>query len=230
KNQQQNANLAFPQAKAWAKLLNTFCTSGKLELELLQMVQVQCYEDTRLMKFPEVEKLCESVGGICGLLGVVKDWLLIAYSLLMITDTITPLNLLGYVIAFLGECHLFRFVHLSGAYNMENLQEQISRGVLTDPYIACVLNCMFCIFYVSYSLPFGGVKDSGFGRFAGVHRCKFHAGNTRASGWIYGWAFVPESNRLLASASTIYKVFRADVLHTSTPSGFRRVSSINACR
>ncbi|KAJ0454128.1 putative W2 domain, MIF4G-like domain superfamily protein [Helianthus annuus] len=39
----------------WAKLLNTFCTSGKLELELLYKVQVQCYEDTKLMKlFPEV--------------------------------------------------------------------------------------------------------------------------------------------------------------------------------
>ncbi|KAI7737062.1 hypothetical protein M8C21_024753 [Ambrosia artemisiifolia] len=151
KNQQQNANLGFRQAKEWAKLLNTFCTSGMLELELLHMVQVQCYEDTRLMKFPEVAKLCESVGGICGLLGVVKDWLLIAYSLLMITDTITPLNLLGYLIAFLGECHLFRFVHFFGGYNMENLQEQFGRGVLTDPYIACVLNCMLWIFY---GLPF----------------------------------------------------------------------------
>ncbi|MFS8019990.1 putative W2 domain, MIF4G-like domain superfamily protein [Helianthus anomalus] len=39
----------------WAKLLNTFCKSGKLELELLYKVQVQCYEDTKLMKlFPEV--------------------------------------------------------------------------------------------------------------------------------------------------------------------------------
>ncbi|GKA18701.1 basic leucine zipper and W2 domain-containing protein 2-like protein [Tanacetum coccineum] len=41
--------------KTWAKLLNTFCTSGKLELELLYKVQVQCYEDTKLMKlFPEI--------------------------------------------------------------------------------------------------------------------------------------------------------------------------------
>ncbi|XP_076897306.1 uncharacterized protein LOC143550534 [Bidens hawaiensis] len=55
KNQQQNANLALRQVKTWAKLLNTFCTSGKLELELLYKVQVQCYEDTKLMKlFPEV--------------------------------------------------------------------------------------------------------------------------------------------------------------------------------
>ncbi|GJR74245.1 basic leucine zipper and W2 domain-containing protein 2-like protein [Tanacetum coccineum] len=55
KNQQQNANLALRQVKTWAELLNTFCTSGKLELELLYKVQVQCYEDTKLMKlFPEI--------------------------------------------------------------------------------------------------------------------------------------------------------------------------------
>lgn len=41
--------------KAWAKLLNAFCTSGKLELELIYKVQVQCYEDAKLMKlFPEI--------------------------------------------------------------------------------------------------------------------------------------------------------------------------------
>ncbi|CAN1240308.1 eIF5-mimic protein 1 [Linum grandiflorum] len=34
KNQQQNANSALRQVKTWAKLLNTYCTSGKLELEL----------------------------------------------------------------------------------------------------------------------------------------------------------------------------------------------------
>ncbi|XP_059665595.1 uncharacterized protein LOC132311613 [Cornus florida] len=55
KNQQQNANAALRQVKTWANLLNTFCTSGKLELELLYKVQVQCYEDTKLMKlFPEI--------------------------------------------------------------------------------------------------------------------------------------------------------------------------------
>jgi hypothetical protein len=55
KNQQQNANLALRQVKAWSKLLNTFCTSGKLELELMYKVQMQCYEDTKLMKlFPEI--------------------------------------------------------------------------------------------------------------------------------------------------------------------------------
>ncbi|VFQ62570.1 unnamed protein product [Cuscuta campestris] len=57
KNQQQNANLALRQVKTWAKLLNVFCTSGKLELELIYKVQVQCYEDAKLMKlFPEIIK------------------------------------------------------------------------------------------------------------------------------------------------------------------------------
>lgn len=43
------------QVKTWAKLLNTFCTNGKLELELMYKVQMQCYEDAKLMKlFPEI--------------------------------------------------------------------------------------------------------------------------------------------------------------------------------
>ncbi|XP_052189420.1 uncharacterized protein LOC127799425 isoform X2 [Diospyros lotus] len=55
KNQQQNANAALRQVKTWANLLNTFCTTGKLELELIYKVQVQCYEDAKLMKlFPEI--------------------------------------------------------------------------------------------------------------------------------------------------------------------------------
>ncbi|CAH9052153.1 unnamed protein product [Cuscuta epithymum] len=38
--------------KTWAKLLNAFCASVKLEL--IYKVQVQCYEDAKLMKlFPE---------------------------------------------------------------------------------------------------------------------------------------------------------------------------------
>lgn len=45
------------QVKTWAGLLNTFCTSGKLELELMYKVQMQCYEDAKLMKlFPEIVK------------------------------------------------------------------------------------------------------------------------------------------------------------------------------
>lgn len=55
KNQQQNANAALRQVKTWAELLNIFCTNGKLELELLYKVQIQCYEDAKLMKlFPEI--------------------------------------------------------------------------------------------------------------------------------------------------------------------------------
>jgi hypothetical protein len=55
KNQQQNSNAALRQVKTWATLLNTFCTSGKLELELIYKVQIQCYEDAKLMKlFPEI--------------------------------------------------------------------------------------------------------------------------------------------------------------------------------
>ncbi|KAF7151475.1 hypothetical protein RHSIM_Rhsim02G0249700 [Rhododendron simsii] len=55
KNQQQNANAALHQVKTWANLLNTFCTSGKLELELIYKAEVQCYEDTKLMQFfPEI--------------------------------------------------------------------------------------------------------------------------------------------------------------------------------
>ncbi|KAL5205847.1 hypothetical protein ABZP36_034056 [Zizania latifolia] len=34
--------------------------------------------------------------------GVVKDWLLIAFSWTVIKDTVTPVNLIGYGIAFLG--------------------------------------------------------------------------------------------------------------------------------
>ncbi|XP_047333728.1 eIF5-mimic protein 1 [Impatiens glandulifera] len=55
KNQQQNANSALRQVKTWAKLLSAFCTSGKLELELMYKVQTQCYEDAKLMKiFPDI--------------------------------------------------------------------------------------------------------------------------------------------------------------------------------
>ncbi|KAL7109624.1 hypothetical protein ACP275_06G185700 [Erythranthe tilingii] len=55
KNQQQNANSALRQVKTWAPLLNTFCTTGKLELELMYKVQIQCYDDAKMMKlFPEI--------------------------------------------------------------------------------------------------------------------------------------------------------------------------------
>ncbi|GLJ31327.1 hypothetical protein SUGI_0628540 [Cryptomeria japonica] len=37
--------------------------------------------------------------------GVVKDWLLIAFSWSIIKDMVTPINLLGYGLAFLGVCY-----------------------------------------------------------------------------------------------------------------------------
>ncbi|KAI3928760.1 hypothetical protein MKW98_024361 [Papaver atlanticum] len=37
--------------------------------------------------------------------GVVKDWLLIAFSWSVIRDTVTPINLVGYGVAFLGVCY-----------------------------------------------------------------------------------------------------------------------------
>ncbi|VAH80799.1 unnamed protein product [Triticum turgidum subsp. durum] len=51
--------------------------------------------------------------------GVVKDWLLIAFSWSVIRDTVTPINLFGYGIAFLGV----------GYYNhVKLLQERDSHG------------------------------------------------------------------------------------------------------
>lgn len=44
--------------------------------------------------------------------GVVKDWLLIAFSWSVIKDTVTPINLFGYGLAFLGV----------GYYNHSKLQ------------------------------------------------------------------------------------------------------------
>ncbi|MCD9639835.1 hypothetical protein HAX54_024580 [Datura stramonium] len=44
--------------------------------------------------------------------GVVKDWLLIAFSWSVIKDSVTPLNLIGYGLAFLGVAY----------YNHQKLQ------------------------------------------------------------------------------------------------------------
>jgi uncharacterized protein (DUF4415 family) len=55
KNQQQNSNAVLRQVKTWAPLLNTLCSTGNMEMELMYKVQMQCYEDAKLMKvFPEV--------------------------------------------------------------------------------------------------------------------------------------------------------------------------------
>jgi len=50
KNQQQIMQAIVGKIKAYHKLLKTFATNGKLELSLLLTVQVQCYEDNRLLK------------------------------------------------------------------------------------------------------------------------------------------------------------------------------------
>lgn len=55
KNQQQNVNMALRQVKAWSKLFAAFCPSAKVELVLINSIQVTCYEDTKLMKlFAEI--------------------------------------------------------------------------------------------------------------------------------------------------------------------------------
>ncbi|KAL8545492.1 hypothetical protein ACS0TY_005585 [Phlomoides rotata] len=51
--------------------------------------------------------------------GVVKDWLLIAFSWSVIKDTVMPVNLLGYGLAFLGV----------GFYNHSKLQALKSKEV-----------------------------------------------------------------------------------------------------
>lgn len=41
--------------KTWGKLLGTFCTTAKLEMDLMYKIQIHCYEDAKLMKlFPEI--------------------------------------------------------------------------------------------------------------------------------------------------------------------------------
>jgi hypothetical protein len=43
------------QVKTWGKLLGTFCTTAKLEMDLIYRIQTHCYEDAKLMKlFPEI--------------------------------------------------------------------------------------------------------------------------------------------------------------------------------
>jgi hypothetical protein len=41
--------------KTWGKLLGAFCTTAKLEMDLMYKIQIHCYEDAKLMKlFPEI--------------------------------------------------------------------------------------------------------------------------------------------------------------------------------
>ncbi|EEF37921.1 conserved hypothetical protein [Ricinus communis] len=56
--------------------------------------------------------------------GVVKDWLLIAFSWSVIMDTVTPINLVGYGLAFLGVAY---YNHSKYKALREN-EEQRRRG------------------------------------------------------------------------------------------------------
>lgn len=43
------------QVKQWGKLLGAFCTTAKLETDLMYKIQIHCYEDAKLMKlFPDI--------------------------------------------------------------------------------------------------------------------------------------------------------------------------------
>ncbi|CAN8252268.1 unnamed protein product [Cochlearia groenlandica] len=53
--------------------------------------------------------------------GVVKDWILIAFSWSVIKDTVTPLNLFGYGIAFLGVAY-YNHAKLQGLKSKEALK------------------------------------------------------------------------------------------------------------
>ncbi|GAU51116.1 hypothetical protein TSUD_281360 [Trifolium subterraneum] len=57
--------------------------------------------------------------------GVVKDWLLIAFSWSVIKDTVTPLNLIGYGLAFLGVAYYnhSKLVALKAAEAQKSVQK-----------------------------------------------------------------------------------------------------------
>lgn len=66
--------------------------------------------------------------------GVVKDWLLIAFSWSVILDRVTSLNLLGYGIAFIGVC-FYNHAKLQALKNKEaQKKEQADEeaGLLAD--------------------------------------------------------------------------------------------------
>ncbi|KMZ61883.1 Phosphate translocator, putative, expressed [Zostera marina] len=59
--------------------------------------------------------------------GVVKDWLLIAFSWSVIRDTVTPVNLFGYGIAFLGVAY-YNHAKLQALKAMEALKKATSQS------------------------------------------------------------------------------------------------------
>ena len=58
--------------------------------------------------------------------GVVKDWLLIAFSWSNIKDT-TPLNLFGYGLAFLGVAYYYNYSKLQ-AFKVKKVQKKASQA------------------------------------------------------------------------------------------------------
>ncbi|KAJ1256336.1 hypothetical protein BS78_K048100 [Paspalum vaginatum] len=63
--------------------------------------------------------------------GVVKDWLLIAFSWTVIKDTVTPVNLVGYGIAFLGVAY-YNHAKLQGLKAKEAERKQAAAVPKTD--------------------------------------------------------------------------------------------------
>ena len=62
KNQQQAHLNALKHIKAWHKLLAAFATSAKIELALLNSIQVYCYTDAKMLKlFPQIVKMVYDV-------------------------------------------------------------------------------------------------------------------------------------------------------------------------
>ncbi|KAL8498021.1 hypothetical protein ACS0TY_021388 [Phlomoides rotata] len=59
--------------------------------------------------------------------GVVKDWLLIAFSWSVIKDTVTPINLFGYALAFLGVAY-YNHCKLQALKAKEAQQQQQQQG------------------------------------------------------------------------------------------------------
>eukprot|EP00959_Pyramimonas_sp_CCMP1952_P419946 8795888-Pyramimonas_sp.AAC.1 len=58
KNQQQTSNAVLRQVKLWAKLLATYTSTTRLEVELINLIQLWCYEATNLMKvFQDIIRL-----------------------------------------------------------------------------------------------------------------------------------------------------------------------------
>uniref|UniRef100_A0A0E0MC86 Sugar phosphate transporter domain-containing protein n=1 Tax=Oryza punctata TaxID=4537 RepID=A0A0E0MC86_ORYPU len=63
--------------------------------------------------------------------GVVKDWLLIAFSWTVIKDTVTPVNLVGYGIAFLGVAY-YNHAKLQGLKAREAERRAASMAIAKD--------------------------------------------------------------------------------------------------